>query len=95
MAEWAGLENRSAGNRTVGSNPTLSATQSPISGPSSDRSAGDADFSGVSGAWLLIMHRRNDADVLPPYNWAAYLGFFYEAVGELGWRGNGFRTKTY
>ncbi len=35
------------------------------------------------------------AIVLPPYNWAAYLGFFYEAVGELGWRGNGFRTRTY
>lgn len=35
------------------------------------------------------------ASVLPPYNWAAFLGFFYEAVGELGWRGNGFRMKTY
>ena len=30
MVEWDGLENRCTGNRTVGSNPTLSAIAIPV-----------------------------------------------------------------
>ncbi len=69
--------------------------------PSIDPTVGvfvDGMYLGINGGVVLDIFDLESVEVLrvlPPYNWAAYLGFFYEAVGELGWRGNGFRTRTY
>ena len=52
MVEWDGLENRCTGNRTVGSNPTLSANLFRV-GLEQARHSDDLD------SLLNVMRRRN------------------------------------
>ena len=70
MVDWDGLENRCAGNRTVGSNPTLSAIFNfkrmfqndifeeikigPTLGPTSAVKVGAGAISSVAGAWGTV-----------------------------------------